>query len=71
MFHGRNVPQGSQDLKWLPPESNALLYQADDKGVGPFPYVQRRKAYLSSSVTPLPKSNRLMNRTKVVWEQPV
>jgi hypothetical protein len=24
MFHGRRVPQGSEDLKWLPPESNAL-----------------------------------------------
>jgi hypothetical protein len=24
MFHGRRVPQASQDLKWLPPESNTL-----------------------------------------------
>jgi len=24
MCHGRRVPQGNQDLKWLPPESNAL-----------------------------------------------
>jgi Transporter associated domain len=25
IFHGRSVPQGSQDLKWLPPKSNALI----------------------------------------------
>jgi hypothetical protein len=24
VFPGRRVPQGSQDLTWLPPESNAL-----------------------------------------------
>jgi hypothetical protein len=24
VFHARRVPQESQDLKWLPPESNAL-----------------------------------------------
>jgi len=27
MFHGGSVPQGSQDLKRLPPKSNALLFE--------------------------------------------
>jgi len=25
LFHGRRVPQANEDLKWLPPESNALV----------------------------------------------
>ena len=32
MFHGRSVLQGSQDLKWLPPESNDPFLRPLDEG---------------------------------------